>query len=203
VYFGCDVFGRGTFGGGGYRANAALEASRAAGVSAALFAPGWTLECGEGRAGFEQRQEQWWSMVGVQAGGLQGRWGRRLQTLLLAAGVLPCDAVPPAAACCRGKLRVRRPSTRLSDCRRTHGQVEAAWGQVHPFACRLPLSTTFNCGFGRALYEKGARVSDRPWLQLCATTLLPSSGASVAAAAKEVRGGRAGCPGSRGERQRQ
>ena len=41
VYMGIDVFGRNTYGGGGYDCDKALEVIRNAGVSAALFAPGW------------------------------------------------------------------------------------------------------------------------------------------------------------------
>lgn len=44
VYTGIDVFGRGTWGGGGFDANKALGKIRRAGVSAALFAPAWTME---------------------------------------------------------------------------------------------------------------------------------------------------------------
>jgi hypothetical protein len=41
---GIDIFGRGTFGGGGLNTHTALEVLRKIGTSAALFAPGWTLE---------------------------------------------------------------------------------------------------------------------------------------------------------------
>eukprot|EP00050_Salpingoeca_kvevrii_P022588 m.128667 g.128667 ORF g.128667 m.128667 type:complete len:821 (-) comp9754_c0_seq1:37-2499(-) len=44
VYVGIDVFGRGTFGGGGWTCNKALEEITAAGLSTALFAPGWLFE---------------------------------------------------------------------------------------------------------------------------------------------------------------
>lgn len=44
VYMGIDVFGRGTWGGGLFQVDSALGVIRRAGVSAALFAPGWTLE---------------------------------------------------------------------------------------------------------------------------------------------------------------
>jgi len=77
VYFGCDVFGRGTFGGGGHAVGTALRAARAAGASAALFAPGWTMEC-HGRGEFEGVQERWWRQVrlscGVEAWGWGGYW---------------------------------------------------------------------------------------------------------------------------------
>lgn len=44
VYMGIDTFGRGTWGGGGYNVDKALGKIRRAGVSAALFAPAWTME---------------------------------------------------------------------------------------------------------------------------------------------------------------
>lgn len=44
VYMGVDTFGRGTWGGGGFDTDKALGKIRRAGVSAALFAPAWTME---------------------------------------------------------------------------------------------------------------------------------------------------------------
>lgn len=44
VYMGIDTFGRGTWGGGGFDVDKALKNIRRAGVSAALFAPAWTME---------------------------------------------------------------------------------------------------------------------------------------------------------------
>lgn len=46
VYFGCDVFGRGTYGGGKEHCYKAAEAVASRGFSLALFAPGWILENG-------------------------------------------------------------------------------------------------------------------------------------------------------------
>ncbi|GBF97611.1 hypothetical protein Rsub_10747 [Raphidocelis subcapitata] len=68
VYAGCDAFGRGAHA-GGHGVVAALAAARAAGVSAALFAPGWVFECND-RAAFEQLQERWWR-------GVEAAWGLR------------------------------------------------------------------------------------------------------------------------------
>ncbi|KAL3691426.1 hypothetical protein R1sor_005077 [Riccia sorocarpa] len=56
VYMGVDVFGRGTFGGGGYQCDVALKAAKEAQVSAALFAPGWTYENNED-------DERWWRSI--------------------------------------------------------------------------------------------------------------------------------------------
>ncbi|KAI6239501.1 Mannosyl-glycoprotein endo-beta-N-acetylglucosaminidase [Aphelenchoides fujianensis] len=45
VYFGIDVFGRGSFGGGQFNSHTAVQAARNFGFSVAIFAPGWTTEC--------------------------------------------------------------------------------------------------------------------------------------------------------------
>ena len=45
IYFGCDVFGRGTAFGGGYNSYKAVSSALRAGASVAMFAPGWILEC--------------------------------------------------------------------------------------------------------------------------------------------------------------
>ncbi|KAI6197801.1 hypothetical protein M3Y94_01267700 [Aphelenchoides besseyi] len=45
VYFGVDVFGRGSFGGGQFNSHTAVQATRNFGFSTAIFAPGWTSEC--------------------------------------------------------------------------------------------------------------------------------------------------------------
>jgi mannosyl-glycoprotein endo-beta-N-acetylglucosaminidase len=47
VYFGVDVFGRGSFGGGQFNTHIAVQAVRNYGFSIAIFAPGWTSECFE------------------------------------------------------------------------------------------------------------------------------------------------------------
>lgn len=41
VYMGVDVFGRGTFSGGGFNTAMAVRAASEAAVSSAIFAPGW------------------------------------------------------------------------------------------------------------------------------------------------------------------
>ncbi|KAL7753590.1 hypothetical protein RI367_000521 [Sorochytrium milnesiophthora] len=44
VYTGIDVFGRNTFGGGGFNTHVAMDAIARTGTSAAVFAPGWVYE---------------------------------------------------------------------------------------------------------------------------------------------------------------
>ncbi|KAF3926380.1 hypothetical protein AA313_de0203487 [Arthrobotrys entomopaga] len=59
VYMGIDVFGRGTFGDGGWGVGTALSVVRPAGLSAAIFAPGWVFENFDG-AKFEERNRKFW-----------------------------------------------------------------------------------------------------------------------------------------------
>lgn len=80
VYMGVDVFGRGSFGGGGFGVHLALSASREMGLSAALFAPGWVQENLD-KARFHELQDKWWLQVrGCRSEyqgwvGLLGVWG--------------------------------------------------------------------------------------------------------------------------------
>ncbi|GAA5955084.1 hypothetical protein JCM3765_003189 [Sporobolomyces pararoseus] len=63
ICFGIDVFGRGTYGGGGFQSWRALEAIRSVGMedgqsySAALFAPGWTVESQDLKHSFETKED--------------------------------------------------------------------------------------------------------------------------------------------------
>ena len=50
VFMGCDIFGRNTFGGGGFNAHKALKVIAEAHTSVALFAPAWTYETFEKQA---------------------------------------------------------------------------------------------------------------------------------------------------------
>ena len=68
VYMGVDVFGRGTFSGGGYNTTQAIETSLRAGVSSAVFAPGWVYESSashfeNGGETFTKRSNRFWSSI--------------------------------------------------------------------------------------------------------------------------------------------
>ncbi|ESQ40461.1 hypothetical protein EUTSA_v10012879mg [Eutrema salsugineum] len=62
VYMGIDVFGRGSFGGGQWTANIALDLLKRNDVSAAIFAPGWVYET-EQPPDYHTAQNKWWSLV--------------------------------------------------------------------------------------------------------------------------------------------
>ncbi|KAG0487963.1 hypothetical protein HPP92_006774 [Vanilla planifolia] len=62
VYMGIDVWGRGTYGGGQWTTNVALDVLKKDDVSAAVFAPGWVYETGQG-PDFQTAQNRWWRLV--------------------------------------------------------------------------------------------------------------------------------------------
>lgn len=62
IYFGVDVFGRGTYGGGGFDSCKAFEAVRGR-TSMAIFAPGWTHEVKEEGVNFVQREYKFWKLL--------------------------------------------------------------------------------------------------------------------------------------------
>ncbi|KAH7537607.1 hypothetical protein FEM48_Zijuj03G0110900 [Ziziphus jujuba var. spinosa] len=62
VYMGIDVFGRGTYGGGQWNTNVALDVLKKDDVSAAIFAPGWVYETKQPPT-FQTAQNHWWSLV--------------------------------------------------------------------------------------------------------------------------------------------
>uniref|UniRef100_A0A6B2KYC7 FBA domain-containing protein n=1 Tax=Arcella intermedia TaxID=1963864 RepID=A0A6B2KYC7_9EUKA len=65
VFTGIDIFGRGTFGGGGFQTHKALEVIHNQSnplTSIALFAPGWTLECqSQNRKTFDLTESKYWT----------------------------------------------------------------------------------------------------------------------------------------------
>ncbi|KAK1355099.1 Mannosyl-glycoprotein endo-beta-N-acetylglucosaminidase [Heracleum sosnowskyi] len=62
VYMGIDIFGRGTYGGGQWTTNVALDIIKKDNVSAAIFAPGWVLETNQ-PPDFQTAQNRWWDLV--------------------------------------------------------------------------------------------------------------------------------------------
>lgn len=64
VYTGIDVYGRNTYGGGGLDCNKAVDVIRFAGVSCALFAPGYVMEAQMTNSGhFKSDDEEDWAEV--------------------------------------------------------------------------------------------------------------------------------------------
>ncbi|KAL0299327.1 UNVERIFIED_CONTAM: Cytosolic endo-beta-N-acetylglucosaminidase 1 [Sesamum radiatum] len=70
VYMGIDVFGRGTYGGGQWTTNIALDVIKKNDVSAAIFAPGWIYETKQ-PPDFQTAQSRWWGLVEKSWGTVQ------------------------------------------------------------------------------------------------------------------------------------
>ncbi|KAK6145566.1 hypothetical protein DH2020_022386 [Rehmannia glutinosa] len=70
VYMGIDVFGRGTYGGGEWMTNVALDVIKKYDVSAAIFAPGWVYETKQ-PPNFQTAQNRWWGLVEKSWGTVQ------------------------------------------------------------------------------------------------------------------------------------
>ncbi|KAL0359139.1 UNVERIFIED_CONTAM: Cytosolic endo-beta-N-acetylglucosaminidase 1 [Sesamum angustifolium] len=70
VYMGIDVFGRGTYGGGQWTTNVALDVIKKDGVSAGIFAPGWVYETNQ-PPDFQTAQNRWWGLVEKSWGTVQ------------------------------------------------------------------------------------------------------------------------------------
>ena len=80
---GVDCYGRGTYGGWGYCCDVALRAAHAAGLSVALFAPGWPFDAQDdpspaaeaaeeqavsGGGGWRDRDERFWACISAAWG---------------------------------------------------------------------------------------------------------------------------------------
>ncbi|KAL4853952.1 Cytosolic endo-beta-N-acetylglucosaminidase 2 [Chlorella vulgaris] len=96
VFMGIDCFGRGTYGGGGFNCEVALTACLEAGLSAALFAPGWPFEgdCGrDAPACWRQRDALFWRRIEAawEAGAAEAGPGSSL-------GQNSCRRLRPATA---------------------------------------------------------------------------------------------------------
>ena len=85
VFMGCDVFGRGTYGGGGWNVDVALRSAFEYSTSLAIFAPGWVYEhLGTSPERFVENNMKFWSKIEAAmqqcSGGSRGAGGRATVT---------------------------------------------------------------------------------------------------------------------------
>ncbi len=140
VYFGCDVFGRGTAFGGGFNAHLAVDASMSAGASVAIFAPGWVLEC----CISDNPQEHMFHCVQRSLIAASMRlWDPIHRSYITSMRLLQDKEIarqksvfPSISAALRGSHRTALPST------------------AHP-SSRAPLSISFTQGCGSAVFVAG------------------------------------------------
>jgi mannosyl-glycoprotein endo-beta-N-acetylglucosaminidase len=156
VFMGVDVFGRGSFGGGKDNCGEAVRAARMAGVSAAIFAPGWVLEDGGGKD-FDKRQRRWWSDVLNAWSGIGG----------VGAGTPPCspavwsykDGVGAAAAA----TAAAKTAEANKDARNNASSSAQQGGWT--------LVTNFCQGTGQRFCREGAILREGQWADLSEQTV--------------------------------
>jgi hypothetical protein len=199
VLMGVDVYGRGAYGGGGHATGVAMAAARAAGVGAAIFAPGWTWEHGSHREQVEARGEHtelqrgWWSRVrrawwgvGGSGGGTGERGGGGSGNGGSGNGGSSNSNNGPASSAGSWE-RVSRSSSNSSSGGGGGGglvllplPLPACFCKApRPLAWRLPFATNFNPGAWRRLHLVSSPPSPPP---SAAASLLWGGGAAAASA---------------------
>jgi len=156
VYMGVDVFGRGTFAGGGMRSHLAVASAQKRGLSAALFAPGWLAEGQDrpkdGRT-MLQLQHDFWKDI---------------------ENAIKCPRRTNRKAADPGPSDSNNDNESASEMNSDYdSELEVA--PPEPLL-RRELDTCFNQGCGRATFEKGKCVSRGSWYDLGRASLLPLPG---------------------------
>ncbi|KAF9351006.1 hypothetical protein BGX26_010879 [Mortierella sp. AD094] len=160
VYTGIDVWGRNTFGGGGYNSYKALEVIQREGTSCALFAPAWTYES-LGKGDFMTNDRLFWT--GYNGAGIH-------------AESLPLSSFYEAT--CRllsGELG-KKPDAKDKE---IQGDNKAflpvsAYIPARPSGTPKWFYSNFDRGFGKGFWVNGKKVSDKPWSHLSHQSLPPS-----------------------------
>ncbi|KAG0352894.1 hypothetical protein BG005_007721 [Podila minutissima] len=146
VYTGIDVWGRNTFGGGGYAAFRALEVIQRDRTSVALFAPAWTYQF-LGKSNFMAQDQLFWTGyngVGVHAESLAAPHGEGIELV-------------------------------LGDGKTFEGEFKpvSAYIPARPSGCSSWFYTSFDRGFGKGFWVNGKKVSNRSWSNLSHQSLAP------------------------------
>ena len=143
VYTGIDLFGRGTYGGGGHNAHSAMEVITAAQTSIALFAPSWTFE-GTGAAlisrdKFDEEENKLW--IGTKS---------PVFTITSHDTATDRQSYPNKHQQCIGEYAGPRLFSLLS---------------------LLPYHCDFNSGYGHRYYENGICVRSDTWYDMNVQTI--------------------------------
>jgi len=181
---GVDCFGRGTFGGGGFNCDLALKVVRRAGVSAALFAPGWVWEEEVRRR--EGGREGYGAVVEDVEEEKEGDGGKdRTQPPAAAAAAA---ALLPSSSSSTSSSSPHRAFLRLE--RTLQSVQEEFWSKIAHVFPRRPFPsgsleggreggreggqqsvflTNFGSGVGRKVWVAGGKVALRPAFTALAT----------------------------------
>ncbi|KAG0253314.1 hypothetical protein BG011_006426 [Mortierella polycephala] len=161
VYTGIDVWGRNTFGGGGYTTYKALEVIQREQSSCALFAPAWTYES-LGKDTFMTSDRLFW--VGIDGAGIH-------------AESLPLSTFYALTR----RLLTKKPTV---ECKDGDGDGDgnedrdflpvSAYIPARPSGCSSWFYTNFDRGFGKGFWVNGKKVSAKQWSHLSHQSLSPT-----------------------------
>ncbi|KAF8949506.1 hypothetical protein BGZ47_000047 [Haplosporangium gracile] len=168
VYTGIDIWGRNTFGGGGFTTYKALEIIQRERTSCALFAPAWTYES-LGKEAFMTNDRLFWT-------GYNGA-GFHAENLPLSSFYL--------TTCRMLALKPKKDDRKKesnSDNDKDKDKEEdnrnflpvSAYIPLRPSGCATWFYSNFDRGFGKGFWINGKKVSGKPWSHLSHQSLSPS-----------------------------
>ncbi|KAF9384537.1 hypothetical protein BGX21_001275 [Mortierella sp. AD011] len=160
VYTGIDVWGRNTFGGGGYNSYKALEVIQREGTSCALFAPAWTYES-LGKEYFMTNDRFFWT--GYNGAGIH-------------AESLPLSSFYEATVRLLSGELGKKPDAKDKEIRDDNKAFlpVSAYIPARPSGTSRWFYSNFDRGFGKSFWVNGKKVSDKPWSHLSHQSLPPS-----------------------------
>ncbi|KAG0340104.1 hypothetical protein BG004_006553, partial [Podila humilis] len=164
VYTGIDIWGRNTFGGGGYSTYKALKVIQRERSSCAMFAPAWTYESLH-KDSFMMNDKIFWSGfhgAGIHAEGLES----------------PSSSSSASSGRRPGEhALVNGNGTTMEN--PNEFQPVSAFIPGRPSGCSSWFYTNFSRGFGKAFWVNGKKVCDKPWSHLSHQSLAPSMSKEV------------------------
>ncbi|GAN08703.1 cytosolic endo-beta-N-acetylglucosaminidase isoform X1 [Mucor ambiguus] len=151
VYFGTDVWGRHTYGGGGFRSYKGVKAASSAQTSSALFGMAWTYEHFD-KSEFEKMDRLFW------CGGDYSEY-------------------PPPPPPKDSKSDSEHEDSDDSEDELMYGHKKGIADTVAliPAPGKDWFVTTFDRGFGKRFYYRGKKLLCQPWSHLSHQSILPNT----------------------------
>ncbi|KAI8375697.1 endo-b-N-acetylglucosaminidase [Choanephora cucurbitarum] len=148
VYFGTDVWGRGTFGGGGFNSYRSVKTATLAQTSSALFGMAWTYENFD-KADFDKMDRLFWT------GGSYSEY----------------PPMPPNDS----ELSPESEDSEDESVSQVHHKgIEDIVSLLPPAPGQDWFSTSFDKGFGLGFYHEGKKLLSQPWSHLSHQSILPN-----------------------------
>ncbi|KAF9912452.1 hypothetical protein EC991_010539 [Linnemannia zychae] len=165
VYTGIDIWGRNTFGGGGFTTYKALEIIQRERTSCALFAPAWTYES-LGKEGFMTNDRLFWT-------GYNGA-GFHAENLPLSSFYLTTCRMLATKPKKDARARSSPNDMDKGDEDNSKFLPVSAYIPPRPSGCATWFYSNFDRGFGKGFWINGKKVSGKSWSHLSHQSLSPS-----------------------------